>query len=224
MNIKKEMFNDCNAISFFQIETETTIGESCKEMFTDIEIEQIDLNKKIMIRNNEGILTLENWDNYKDIFFKQRFSTYKNSYTYAEKLKLELSTLENITTNKADYKILIQRYNSYLVEKQTFSYQKDQEPRKYKSDFYALAYLLDCNAIGESYSYGKKELEKIGLKRVNKAISPNTFYKAVSRILNKDINSEIILIEIAGEDWKEIVFELSKHPEELQKYLQSKQL
>lgn len=102
-----------------------------------------------------------------------------------------------------------------------------QEPRKYRGEHYALAYIFDCNAIGESIPFGSKtELEKIGKKRVNGAISENTFYKAVTRILkdDKDLNVEKNLVEIAGEDWKEIIFELSKYPEELQKYLQSKQL
>jgi hypothetical protein len=38
------------------------------------------------------------------------------------------------------------------------------------------------------------------------------------------LNVEQNLVEIAGEDWKEILFELTKYPEELKKYLQSKQL
>lgn len=102
-----------------------------------------------------------------------------------------------------------------------------QEPRKLKSEHYALAYIFDCNSIGESILIGQKtELEKIGKKRADGAISGNTFYKAVTRILikDKDLNAEKSLIEIAGEDWKEILFELTKYPEELKKYLQSKQL
>ena len=102
-----------------------------------------------------------------------------------------------------------------------------QEPRKLKSEHYALAYIFDCNAISESILIGQKtELEKIGKQRADGAISGNTFYKAVTRILkeDKDLNAEKSLIEIAGEDWKEILFELTKFPEELKKFLQSKQL
>jgi hypothetical protein len=102
-----------------------------------------------------------------------------------------------------------------------------QAPRKYRGEHYALAFIFDCNSIGESIPYGSKtELEKIGRKRVNGAISGNTFYKRVSEIFKQgyDLNSQKSLIEIAGEDWKEIMLELSKYPEELQEYLQSKQL
>lgn len=105
--------------------------------------------------------------------------------------------------------------------------QEKKEPRKLKAEHYALAYIFDCNAIGESIAYGsKKELENIGKKRTEGKNSGNTFYKAVTRILNKykDLNSEKTLVEIAGEDWKVIILELTKYPEELKKYLQSKQL
>lgn len=103
----------------------------------------------------------------------------------------------------------------------------NQEPRKYKSEHYALTYIFDCHAIGESILIGqKKELEKIGKKRADGTIAGNTFYKAVTRILNedKDLNSEKTLVEIAGEDWREILFELTKYPVKLKEYLQSKQL
>lgn len=104
-----------------------------------------------------------------------------------------------------------------------------QEPRKYKSEHFPLAYIFECNSKGESIPFGsKKELEKIGKKRVNGAISPNTFYKAVNRIFESkiDLNSEKSLVEIAGEDWRAILFELTDQPIaiELEKYLQSKQL
>jgi hypothetical protein len=102
----------------------------------------------------------------------------------------------------------------------------EQEPRKYTIEQYCLAYIFDCNSIGESIPYGSKtELEKIGKNRNIGSYAPNTFYKRVSNILkNREMNSEKTLVEIAGEDWKEILFELTKYPEELQKYLRIKQL
>lgn len=102
----------------------------------------------------------------------------------------------------------------------------EQEPRKYTIEQYSLAYIFDCNSIGESIPYGsKQELEKIGKHRNIGNYSPNTFYKRVTWILrNHELNSKTNLVKIAGEDWKEILFELTKHPEELKKYLQSKQL
>ncbi|WP_339715303.1 hypothetical protein [Cyclobacterium amurskyense] len=102
-----------------------------------------------------------------------------------------------------------------------------EEPRKYTIQQYSLAYIFDCNSIGESIPYGSKtELEKIGRKRNIGKYSPNTFYKAINKIFkeDEDLNIEKNLVEIAGEDWKAVLIELTKYPEELKKYLQSKQL
>ena len=69
-------------------------------------------------KNNDSILTPENWEQYKDIFFEQRMTKYKESYTISEKLKLELETVEKLPINKTDYKILSNRYKDYLINKQ----------------------------------------------------------------------------------------------------------
>lgn len=102
----------------------------------------------------------------------------------------------------------------------------EQERRKYTIKQYSLAYIFDCNSIAESIPYGsKKELQKIGKNRNIGKYAPNTFYKNVTMIFTKhELNSETDLVQIAGEDWKEILFELTKYPEELKKFLQSKQL
>ncbi|MBP8789935.1 MAG: hypothetical protein KBH01_00730 [Breznakibacter sp.] len=102
---------------------------------------------------------------------------------------------------------------------------RDLDLQKYKAKHYLLAYLFECNAKGESYPIGKKkELERIGneLMGVGKG---NRFYKLFNEITNKyDINIENQLIEIGGEYWRKAVIELSKSPELVEKYLQSKQL
>lgn len=69
-------------------------------------------------RNNDSILTPENWEQHEETFFTQRMATYKDSYTLAEKLKLEVSRLEKLPINKTDYQILKDRYKSYLEQKQ----------------------------------------------------------------------------------------------------------
>jgi len=69
-------------------------------------------------KNNDSILTPENWEQHKETFFIQRMAMYKDSYTLAEKLKLEVSRLEKLPTNKTDYQILKDRYKSYLEQKQ----------------------------------------------------------------------------------------------------------
>lgn len=69
-------------------------------------------------KNNDSILTPENWEQHEETFFTQRMATYKDSYTLAEKLKLEVLRLEKLPINKTDYQILKDRYKSYLEQKQ----------------------------------------------------------------------------------------------------------
>lgn len=95
---------------------------------------------------------------------------------------------------------------------------------KLTAKHYVLTYVFDCNAIGESLPHGnKKELERIGNERLG-AGKGNTFYKNYNTIIGKDLNAEQILIDEAGENWRKILLQLSKNPELLETYLQSKQL
>jgi len=95
---------------------------------------------------------------------------------------------------------------------------------RYTAKHYLLAYLFECNARGESFPMGnKKELERIGNERMG-AGKGNRFYKVFNEIIKKDLNAQKNLFEIGGEYWRKAVIELSKAPELVEKYLQSKQL
>lgn len=95
---------------------------------------------------------------------------------------------------------------------------------KYTAKHYLLAFLIECNAKGESYPIGnKKELERIGNERMGVG-KGNRFYKVFNSVINKDLNAEKNLFEIGGEYWRKAVIELSKDPELVENYLQSKQL
>ncbi|MEG2078524.1 hypothetical protein [Chryseobacterium sp.] len=98
------------------------------------------------------------------------------------------------------------------------------ENEKLTAKHYVLTYVFDCNAIGESLPHGnKKELERIGNERLG-AGKGNTFYKNYNSIVSKDLNAEKTLIDEAGENWRQILLKLSKNPERLETYLQSKQM
>ncbi|KAB1156087.1 hypothetical protein [Flavobacterium luteum] len=94
-NTKQRLSKSLSDINFFQIYFETN-------------------NKKEF--NNDSFITPENWNNLKDVFFKQRMNNYKLSYTQKEKIILEIETIENLTLNNTDYKILKERYKEYLNE------------------------------------------------------------------------------------------------------------
>ena len=95
---------------------------------------------------------------------------------------------------------------------------------RYTAKHHVLAYLIECNAKGESYPIGqKKELEKIGNERIGSG-KGNRFYKVFNDAIKKDLNVESNLIEIGGDNWREIIKELSNEPDEIEKYLKSKHL
>lgn len=129
-------------------------------------------------KNNDSILTPENWDQYKDIFFEQRMTQYKESYTISEKLKLELETVEKLPINKTDYKILIDRYKDYLVNKtktKTKTQQTENEASDLNTNPFPLVFInievYNCFLnykkhiidFYTDYSYLKKRLEKLKL-------------------------------------------------------------
>jgi len=96
--------------------------------------------------------------------------------------------------------------------------------KKYTAKQHLLAYLIELSANGESYPVGQKRiLERIGSERIGVG-KGNTFYKAFNEVVRFDLNSEINLIEIGGENWRSIVIELSKTPKIVDKYLKDKQL
>lgn len=148
----------------------------------------------------------------------------------------------NEITTEEEYENIIKRdefwffkqYSTYLKDKlsklnklppqQTKEPKPEQETIRYTAKHYVLAYLIECNAKGESFPIGqKKELEKIGNKKMG-AGKGNRFYKVFNEVINKDLNAEKNLFEIGGEYWRKAVIELSKAPELVEKYLQSKQL
>lgn len=102
--------------------------EKIKELLANTNFFQIwvfadyEINGKVVKdykqKNNDSFLTPENWEQHKETFFTQRMATYKDSYTLAEKLKLEVLRLEKLPMDITDYEILKDRYKSYLEQKQ----------------------------------------------------------------------------------------------------------
>lgn len=230
----QKLKEDAETGGFFQIYFEIGLHEWAKQnsgLLTELElqkIEQQDQKTKINSYNKNSRITTESWEQHKETFFTQRMATYKESYTLAEKIKLELLRLEELTINATDYKVLNDRYRAYLEQKQSLSPQQktnENETVRYTAKHYVLAYLIECNAKGESFPIGqKKELEKIGSQRIG-AGKGHRFYREFNNIINNyDINKLNHLIEIGGENWRTIVKDLSNKPETIETYLQSKQL
>lgn len=114
---KSRILEQLSDFNFFQI-----------TVISDFEFEG-KINKDVKQNNNESILTPENWEQHKDTFFKQRMTTYKDSYTLKEKINLELEKLEKLPINKTDYQILRDRYKSYLDQKQAILPQQNEKQK-----------------------------------------------------------------------------------------------
>lgn len=135
---------------------------------------------------------------------------------YNEVLQIKLSILKAFEKTQPNIEPLPPQQNDKP--------KPEQETIRYTAKHYVLAYLIECNAKGESFPIGqKKELEKIGNERMGTG-KGNRFYKVFNEVINKDLNAEKNLSEIGGEYWRKAVIELSKAPELVENYLQSKQL
>lgn len=165
--------------------------------------------------------------------------------TEPEKIKLELVLSERklklntgyLQDSENDKKPFIEILNEWFSDEKKFidevsplleklpAQQLESEINdKLTAKHYVLSYIFDCNATGESLPHGnKKELERIGNQKLGKG-KGNTFYKNYNQIINKDLNTENNLIEIAGENWQSILIKLSKNPESLEIYLQNKKM
>lgn len=161
MSTKKNIIlNAISALNFFQI-----------ELVGDFEFEG-KIFKNVKQKNNDSILTPENWEQHKETFFSQRMATYKDSFTLSEKLKLELLRLDKLPiNNNTDYKILKERYKAYLEQQQALPPQQtetktEQEtPQTFDELFYNIELVqpsidilkeiepplidTDCNYIGK---------------------------------------------------------------------------
>ena len=105
MNTVDKILTRIADLSFFQIYVQADVSIDGK------------LYKNQRVRNNSSILTPANWDENVQVFFEQRMSSYKDCYTLAEKIKIELSELERLQVNKTDYEVLKNRYKSFLEQK-----------------------------------------------------------------------------------------------------------
>ncbi|MEX2437155.1 MAG: hypothetical protein WD509_01075 [Candidatus Paceibacterota bacterium] len=109
-----------------------------------------------------------------------------------------------------------------LVQESNAQPHREEKP-KYFAKHYVLAYLFDCDANNESYPIGnKKEIERIGNERMGNG-KGNTFYKNFNTIINYpnfNTKNEAFLIDLVGENWLNIVTELSTNTELLKKHIE----
>ena len=158
---------------FFQIYTETKNG-----------------NKVIRVKNNDHILTTDNWQKHKDVFFIQRMEKHKPSYTIDEKIKLELEDLETIQFNKRDNKVLADRYKVLLESKKNLQIEIDKsvvEP-EYKSQIlFNVGLLMASGKLDKYYTITKsgRSIKKgYSAPKIAKELQKDNYHKHILATLN----------------------------------------
>lgn len=89
---------------------------------------------------------------------------------------------------------------------------------------YALAYFFELRALNKEFPTSKNDIENLSYSRAY-PIAPNTFYKNFNKIVEtKSLENSITLINVFGENWKELVVKITKFKKEIEEYLQAKNL
>ena len=195
MSIQNRIFKKTADFSFFQIYIDTktdNILDDFKDVLTADEIKKLDKNKVVRIKNNDSIITVDNWSKLKDIFFSQRMETYNSNYTLNEKIKLELETLEKLPIIKTDYKILKERYQKYLtnIEPQQ---QKTNEPDEVKKELHNNIFIGNAFEIWQSmfvkFKITKRKRTDVdfmfNIMKYNNLIYENISYKDMAIWIDK---------------------------------------
>ncbi len=104
-NIKNQLQKEINGFSFFQIDIVGSIVVDGK------------IYENVTQRNNDSIITTENWNERKLEFFNQRMSNYEDSFSQTEKIELEIENLNKEEFETDNHKILKKRYLDLLNDK-----------------------------------------------------------------------------------------------------------
>ena len=178
MNKINKIFKKLVDFNFFQIYIEKKIDnivDDFKGILSSDEIKKLDKNKTIRIKNNDSILTPDNWSKLKGIFFTQRMETYNSSYTLSEKIKLELETLEKLPINERDYKILKERYQKHLTNIKPQQQEIEEPIRAIQNLFNFIDFLHSNIKNFKQYDNVIKELNALDTQRNN--LKPRNNFK-----------------------------------------------
>lgn len=132
--IKNQLQKEINDFSFFQIDIVGSIEIDGK------------IYENVKQRNNDSIITTENWNERKLEFFNQRMSNYEDSFSQTEKIELEIENLNKEEFEKNDYKILKKRYldllNCELNNEPQTQENEIEHPFSMKENFELFKYLV----------------------------------------------------------------------------------
>lgn len=101
--------------------------------------------------------------------------------------------------------------------------EEEERPQNYKAEVYALAYIIDKIAAGETIPEKTKMKRDIERNYKQFARNSETIYKNKNKILQRGV-TPAVCAEIAGQDWKNVIVRLSNRPNEVEKYLKMRSL
>lgn len=135
--------------------------------------------------------------------------------------KIDLSLLN------MDRKKLVKFYKEYLMKKMDGPDHEVKEDPDFtiRSTHCILSYLFNCDIRGiKPVNAGrKKEVYKVAEKTID-IVTQNTFYKMYPKVTAINRNNESELIELCGDNWKDILIHLSDDPDQLINHFKFKQL
>jgi len=112
-------------------------------VIADLTVDEV-THSNVVQRNNDSVITPENWEAQKDIFFVQRMGTYKDSYSITEKINLELKLIDEMQIESADYIVIRERYRQYLKDWTITKPTKQAEPVTLQSLFHDEKMVTPC--------------------------------------------------------------------------------
>jgi len=160
-NIKNQLQKEINGFSFFQIDIVGSIEVDGK------------IYGNVTQRNNDSIITTENWNERKLEFFNQRMSNYEDSFSQTEKIELEIENLNKEEFETDNHKILKKRYLDLLndiLKNET----QESKIKKIKSK-------LSINQIALKYSYEYSTITRNNGDQIAKEYGHNSGEKLFQR-------------------------------------------
>lgn len=204
-NLKDQIRKNLEALSFFQVAHHFKI--------------KIDgVTKRVFGRNNDSIITPQNWEQKKDAFFKQRLENYSSHYVEKEKIKLEQEIIEKLHITSIDQKIIRDRYSQYLKSIAT------HQAKNYPAKFYALYHWLKIEMGIENQfpknlndQFIKKDIEAYAKEKYPDC-GAQGFYRSFKDL---DIKNRNAIAKSFGNGYKEKLIIISNDDNKLRTHLKN---
>lgn len=181
------------------------------------------------VYNVEGLATVEFENSIKLVLLNNLMIDFFNGF-FAK----EIEGFENISHYKYINKYLLEKYKGPVniepiieVNSQETKTIKETKPKKFPAKFHALAYILELLAESKKPpkdfegNFKKDEIIKIGREKCKD--SGQNFYNFVKDHFDF-VSSNNIKYIVFKKDWKKIVLELTNNKEEIEKYINDKNL